>query len=105
MEARRVIWPPWICFALGLCAAAPYVHVFAAFFLRIQSVFMPFGGTYLLWGGMLFGALSLLMGWVLLAGDKVLPKSVVIPCAWGMALGALGIVANALVLAFFAGRF
>ncbi len=98
METRRVLWPPWICFALGLCAAVPYAVFFASLahlVPRAHPVVAPFSGVF-----MLFGLLSVTFGWILLAGEREPSNATVIPSVLGMALGALGIIGNVVMFPY-----
>ena len=101
MHERRIIWPSWICLALGFVAVFPYAMLFAVqvhLLPRASAAAGFFSGSVIFWEGLLFGVPGVLTGWLLLAGDKDRPKGLVIPCAAGIVLGVLGILANLLML-------
>ncbi len=103
METKRVLWPPWICFVMGLCAAVPYAVFFASLahlVPRAHPLVGLFSGVFLLFDGLLFGLLTVTFGWILLAGEREPSNATVIPSVLGMALGALGIIGNVVMFPY-----
>jgi hypothetical protein len=96
-----MVWPPWICLALGLGAAAPYAVYFAApadLVTQAGPLAELFSGSFVLWAGLLFGIPGMLTGWLWLSEARERFKALVLASVAGITLGVLGIVGNWLIL-------
>ncbi len=105
---RRVPAPAWICLVLGLLAAFPYVVFIGANAANVRLSQGPLyflEGSLLLWNGLVWGAISLLLGWILLADKGYKSPEMQLTCAAGMVLGGLGLAGNVLVFVLLMTRF